>query len=126
MAVALIEGVVIRGNRLGSRMGVPTANIEVGDELDIPDGVYASQVTLDGRTYGAMSDLGRKPTVGGRRRLLETNLFGFDGDLYGRRLRVELLWFVRPERRFGSVEELFRQIEADRCVILDRMASETR
>ena len=68
----MIEGVVIRGNRLGSRMGVPTANIEVGDELDIPDGVYASQVTLDGRTYGAMSDLGRKPTVGGRRRLLET------------------------------------------------------
>ena len=60
------------------------------------------------------SNLGYKPTVDGRRRLLETNIFGFEGDLYGRRLRVELLRFIRPERRFGSVEELFRQIGDDR------------
>lgn len=55
------------------------------------DGVYASRVEVDGRMYDAMSNLGYKPTVDGRRRLLETNIFGFEGDLYGRRLRVELL-----------------------------------
>ena len=80
-------------------MGFPTANIEVDEKLDARDGVYASRVELDGRVYDAMSNLGRKPTVGGGRRLLETNLFDFDGDLYGRRLRVELV---------------FSQIEADR------------
>ena len=95
-------------------MGFPTANIEVDAALEVRDGVYASRAEVDGRMYDAMSNLGCKPTVDGRRRLLETNLFDFDGDLYGRRLRVELLRFIRPERRFGSVEELFRQIEDDR------------
>ena len=95
-------------------MGFPTANIEADASLDARDGVYASRVEVDGRMYDAMSNLGYKPTVDGRRRLLETNIFGFEGDLYGRRLRVELLRFIRPERRFGSVEELFRQIGDER------------
>ena len=95
-------------------MGFPTANIEVDGALAMRDGVYASRVEVDGRTYEAMSNLGCIPTVDGQRRLLETNLFGFEGDLYGRRLRVELVRFIRVERRFDSVEELFRQIESDR------------
>ena len=110
----IIEGIVVHGNSLGGRMGFPTANIEADASLDARDGVYASRVEVDGRMYDAMSNLGYKPTVDGRRRLLETNIFGFEGDLYGRRLRVELLRFIRPERRFGSVEELFRQIGDDR------------
>ena len=113
----VIEGIVVHGNSLGGRMGFPTANIEVDAALEVRDGVYASRAEVDGRMYDAMSNLGCKPTVDGRRRLLETNLFDFDGDLYGRRLRVELLRFIRPERRFGSVEGLFRQIEADRRAI---------
>lgn len=113
----VIEGIVVHGKSLGSRMGFPTANIEVDAGLELRDGVYASRAEVDGRIYDAMSNLGCNPTVDGRCRLLETNLFGFDGDLYGRRLRVELLRFIRPERRFGSVEELFAQIEADRCAI---------
>ena len=104
----IIEGIVVHGNSLGGRMGFPTANIEADAALDARDGVYASRVEVDGRMYDAMSNLGYKPTVDGRRRLLETNIFGFEGDLYGRRLRVELLRFIRPERRFGSVEELGR------------------
>lgn len=65
-------------------MGFPTANIEADAALDARDGVYASRVEVDGRMYDAMSNLGYKPTVDGRRRLLETNIFGFEGDLYGR------------------------------------------
>lgn len=97
----VIEGIVVHGNSLGGRMGFPTANIEVDAALEVRDGVYASRAEVDGRMYDAMSNLGCKPTVDGRRRLLETNLFDFDGDLYGRRLRVELLRFIRPERRFA-------------------------
>ena len=103
-------------------MGFPTANIEADAALDARDGVYASRVEVDGRMYDAMSNLGYKPTVDGRRRLLETNIFGFEGDLYGRRLRVELLRFIRPERRFGSVEELFRQIGDDRRLVFCALA----
>ena len=84
-------------------MGFPTANIEADAALDARDGVYASRVEVDGRMYDAMSNLGYKPTVDGRRRLLETNIFGFEGDLYGRRLRVELLRFIRPERRSSPI-----------------------
>ena len=102
-------------------MGFPTANIEADAALDARDGVYASRVEVDGRMYDAMSNLGYKPTVDGRRRLLETNIFGFEGDLYGRRLRVELLRFIRPERRFGSVEELYAEIE--KAVAAGLMAS---
>ena len=91
----IIEGIVVHGNSLGGRMGFPTANIEADASLDARDGVYASRVEVDGRMYDAMSNLGYKPTVDGRRRLLETNIFGFEGDLYGRRLRVELLRFIR-------------------------------
>lgn len=98
-------------------MGFPTANIEADAALDARDGVYASRVEVDGHVYDAMSNLGCKPTVDGRRRLLETNIFDFEGDLYGRRLRVELLRFIRAERRFDSVEELFRQIGDDRRAI---------
>lgn len=113
----VIEGIVVHGNSLGGRRGFPTANIEVDEALEARNGVYSSRAEVDGRIYEGMSNLGCKPTVDGRRRLLETNLFDFEGDLYGRRLRVELLRFLRPERRFDSLEELFRQIEADRRAI---------
>jgi len=95
-------------------MGFPTANIEADAALDARDGVYASRVEVDGRMYDAMSNLGYKPTVDGRRRLLETNIFGFEGDLYGRRLRVELLRFIRPERRVGPGGGQVRPPEAGR------------
>ena len=100
----IIEGIVVHGNSLGGRMGFPTANIEADASLDARDGVYASRVEVDGRMYDAMSNLGYKPTVDGRRRLLETNIFGFEGDLYGRRLRVELLRFIRPEQLLHRTE----------------------
>lgn len=109
----ILEGEVIHGNRLGRKMGFPTANIAVDESVWLRNGVYASRVRIDGHDYRAMSNLGYKPSVGGRQRLLETNIFGFEGDLYGRTLRVELLRFVRPECRFASLEELVNQIQRD-------------
>lgn len=114
----VIEGVVEHGRRLGRELGFPTANLPVPDEVGAADGVYRSRAEVDGVRYDAMSNLGRNPSVGGTQRRLETHLFGFEGSLYGRRLRVELLEKIRDERTFSSVEALREQIARDRDRIL--------
>ena len=112
-----IEGVVEHGRQLGRQLGFPTANLSVDGTLSAEDGVYASRAEVDGVWYDAMSNLGTNPSVGGRVRRLETHIFDFEGSLYGRRLRVELLHKVRDEQRFASVDELRAQIEKDRTTI---------
>lgn len=107
-----IEGEVIHGQQLGRRIGFPTANMEIGN-VDVANGVYMSRVAIDGVEYRAMSNVGVRPSVDGKRRLLETFIFGFGGDLYGRHLRVELLCKVRDEKKFGSIGELQSQLERD-------------
>lgn len=112
----IIEGTVTAGRRLGRRLGFPTANIEPEPGTVVPEpaeGVYAAAVEIDGRRYAAVSNWGTNPSVGGCRPRLETHILDFEGELYGRRLRVELLRKIRGERRFASLEELGRQIEAD-------------
>ncbi len=115
----MIEGVVTPGRRLGRQLGFPTANLEVGTDVKADAGVYASEAEVDGRRFRAMSNLGSNPTVGETPRRLETHLFDFSGDLYGRRMRVRLLRKIREERRFASVEALRRQIEEDYRLIRD-------
>ena len=109
----VIEGVVIGGNRLGRRLGFPTANIALSEDLEVENGVYASKAFVDGKVYNAMTNVGVRPSVDGSKRLLETHLFGFKGLLYGLRLRVELLEKIRNEQKFASVEELREQITKD-------------
>ena len=109
----VIEGVVIGGNRLGRRLGFPTANIAIDDTLDIENGVYCSKVFVEGEEYMAMTNVGVRPSVDGTKRLLETHLFGFQGLLYGLKLRVELYEKIRDEKKFSSVEELRKQIASD-------------
>lgn len=107
-----IEGEVIHGAKLGRRMGFPTANMEVSG-AEIENGVYLSSVEIDNKQYKAMSNVGVRPSVDGKCRLLETHVFDFQGDLYGCRLAVKLLRKIRDEKRFDSVEELKRQLESD-------------
>ena len=110
----IVEGIVTEGRQLGRRLGFPTANIEPGPGQELPEaGVYAAAVEIDGRRYAAVSNWGTNPSVGGCSPRLETHLLDFRGELYGRRIRVELLRKIRDERRFGSLEELRSQIEAD-------------
>ena len=108
----LIEGVVEHGRRLGRELGFPTANLAVPEDVAAADGVYRSRAEVGGKVYDAMSNLGRNPSVGGVERRLETHIFDFRGELYGRRLRVELLEKIRDERRFDTLEELRAQIDA--------------
>ena len=109
----VIEGIVIGGNRLGRKLGFPTANIAIDDTFDIENGVYCSKVFVGDKEYSAMTNVGVRPSVDGSKRLLETHLFGFQGLLYGLKLRVELYEKIRDEKKFSSVEELRKQIASD-------------
>ena len=117
----VIEGVVIGGNRLGRKLGFPTANIAISDDLAVENGVYCSKVFVEDEEYVAMTNVGVRPSVDGSKRLLETHLFGFEGLLYGLTLRVELLEKIRDEKRFSSVEELKEQIERDREIVKSKL-----
>lgn len=113
-----IVGVVTAGRQVGRELGFPTANLEVNEDFGLADGVYRARAYVNNIAYDAMANLGCNPTVGHTQRHLETHLFGFEGDLYGSELRVELLEKIRDERRFDSVEALREQIEKDKNTIL--------
>ena len=105
---------VVHGRELGRRMGYPTVNQLFPAELIAPRyGVYASRVTFRGETRGGVTNVGVRPTVDGAALTAETHVFDFDGGLYGEVVRVELCAFLRPERRFASVDELFAQVARD-------------
>lgn len=110
-----VGGCVEHGKRLGRTIGMPTANIvPAKDKLLPPYGVYYSRVVMDGRVYRAISNVGCKPTVNKAGVAgVETYLYDFDGDLYGRNIVVELLAFRRPEMKFDTVQQLKAHMEAD-------------
>ncbi len=122
--MVVVEGVVIGGNRLGRKLGFPTANIAIDDDLAVENGVYCSKVFVEDEEYVAMTNVGVRPSVDGSRRLLETHLFDFDGLLYGLTLRVELYDKIRDEKKFSSVEELREQIAKDFNKIKELMAND--
>lgn len=109
-----VDGVVQAGDQRGRTIGFPTANLRLGDQLQPRHGVYAIRADIgDGVARPGVANFGRTPTVGARAPLLEVNLFDFDGDLYGRRIVVSFLAFLRPEQRFESLDALKAQIVAD-------------
>ena len=121
-----IEGRVESGDKRGRLLGFPTANVAIGGYLQPALGVYAVKAGIDEgrgtRWLDGVANLGRRPTVGGTRVQLETHLFDFAGDLYGRHLRVALIDFIRPERKFDGLEALKAQIAADSAEARARLA----
>ena len=105
----------MRGNGLGHGFGFPTANIEPQCEVNSADGVYVAEVVIDDVCHGAVVNIGRSPSVVslGRRRV-EAHIFDFAGDIYGRKVELLLLKFLRAEKKFASKEELITQIASDR------------
>ena len=108
-----MEGYVVHGAGLGHTIGFPTINIRPADSILPRIGVYAASVEIDGKRYKAVANIGFRPTVNGKDVLLEAHILDFRKDLYGQRLRVRLLTFIRPEIHFNSVEELKKQIIKD-------------
>ncbi|MBV9757319.1 MAG: bifunctional riboflavin kinase/FAD synthetase [Alphaproteobacteria bacterium] len=110
-----IRGVVQHGEKLGRTIGFPTANIALGPHLEPARGVYAATVRMpDGSERPGVANVGRRPTIApGLDSLLEVFLFDFSGDLYGAELTVALRSFLRPERKYPSIEEMAAQIARD-------------
>lgn len=106
---------VEHGSRTGRRIGFPTVNQRIPEErLIYRYGVYAVAAEPgDGNCYRGVCNIGVKPTVGGTVPLAETYLHGFSGDLYGANVKISLLRFIRPEKRFPGLEELKNQIAED-------------
>ena len=117
----MLHGVVVAGNRQGRTIGFPTANMQLYEPLkQLPGrGVYCVDVELQGCKYLGMCNIGVRPTVsGGGALTIETNIFDFDEDIYGLDLRIRFLRFLRPERRFDSLEDLRAQLLLDRSLCI--------
>jgi len=109
-----VQGEVLHGRHIGRTLGMPTTNlIPSAGKLLPPNGVYATVTHLDGKKRYGITNIGYKPTVGEYFRGVETYLFDFDGDLYGKNITVELHAFERPERKFASMEALREQMHRD-------------
>jgi riboflavin kinase/FMN adenylyltransferase len=116
-----LEGPVIKGHQRGRALGMPTANLDCRDQLVPADGVYAGRCRVGGTDCAAAVSIGTMPTFGENQRQVEAYLLGFEGDLYGRVLRVELLDWVREQRRFGGVDALKARMAKDLQIVADRM-----
>ena len=110
-----VKGEVLHGKQLGRTIGMPTINQAVSENKILPPkGVYVSRVYLENGIYGGITNLGTKPTVSGENQIgVETHIFDFDGDLYGKIVKTELLYYVRGEQKFNTLEELKTQMHKD-------------
>ena len=112
-----IGGEVVVGNKLGRTIGFPTSNIMLDETMAAPpNGVYVTFCTYNGTRYPSITNVGVKPTVGTYNKNIETHIFNFDKELYGKQIRVEFVKRMREERKFASVEELSKRIEHD-CIM---------
>lgn len=112
-----ISGIVAHGNERGRLLGYPTANLELVDaHVAIPlGGVYAVRAYVDSCVYGGMANIGKNPTFGDvEKPRLETNIFGFSGDIYGKTLTIEFVQRIRGEVKFAGIDALKAQLAQDK------------
>ncbi len=110
-----IEGLVVRGEGRGRRIGVPTANMQFDIDLLVPaKGVYVTETNYKGMNYRSVTNIGHNPTFASDKALtVETHLIGFSGDLYGEMIEVSFLQKIRDEKKFSTVNELIEQLNRD-------------
>lgn len=110
-----LEGQVVRGNQLGRTWGIPTANIMVNQiKLLPPNGVYFSSIEVDKKVFFGITNIGTKPTIGDDyEKNAENYIYDFSEEIYGKNIKIQLLKFHRPERKFDSVEALVEQLQQD-------------
>ena len=114
-------GKIIHAKGLGKKMGYPTANLELMDNFVIPKfGVYNTDIIVNGKKYKASTNIGTNPTVEHDGIKIEAHILDFNEDIYGEIVELELLDFVRPELKFNSIDELFKQIAKDVLVTKNR------
>lgn len=112
------SGIVIHGDKLGRKLGYPTANLRVEDEEKITpgNGIYAVYAQPEGTTdrLKAMMSIGFRPTVDGKKRVIEINIFDFDKEIYGQKLKVFVKKYLREEIKFEGLDALVKQIDQDK------------
>jgi riboflavin kinase/FMN adenylyltransferase len=109
-----LTGKVITSDKRGRLLGFPTANLDMKPEQASPDnGIYATITQVDGKRFPSATNIGTRPTFGEGKRLVETHLLNYQGNLYGKEIRVEFVQKLRDEERFASSQELETQIKED-------------
>lgn len=110
-----LEGLVVKGEGRGKKIGFPTANIQVSSDLIVPQkGVYVTRTNYKGMTYKSVTNIGHNPTFKDTQQIhIETNLFDFENDIYGESLDIQFLRKLRDERKFPTVNDLIEQIKRD-------------
>ena len=108
-----MEGKIIKGNQKARLINFPTANMKPGNHILPIKGVYIVNVTFNGNLYKGIANFGERPTVKGVNLLLETHIFDFNRDIYGKELTVEFLTFIRSEKKFKDFKSLTTQIKKD-------------
>lgn len=109
-----VRGTVSEGKKLGRKLGFPTANVFFDEKaVQLKKGVYKTFVTINEKCYEAITNVGTNPTLGGEAARSETYIPSFEGDLYGKEIKIDFAYFIRSEKKFGSIEELKEQIKND-------------
>lgn len=116
-------GTVVHGDKIGRKLGYPTANLKIADEEKIVpgNGIYAvyAQVAGEDKKYGGMMSIGFRPTVDGRKRVIEVNIFDFDNEIYDQQLTVYVKKYLREEIKFSGLDALVEQIGKDKVASLE-------
>ena len=115
-----LTGIVVKGLQNGRKLGYPTANISIADsEKLIPkNGIYAAFVYYEGKKYNGLLNIGFNPTFNAQKQTIEVNIVDFDKEIYGEELTVELVRYIRPEKKFDSLLDLIAAIDKDKEAIL--------
>lgn len=121
----MLNGNVVNGKQLGGKIGFPTANIDVEEAYKLipKTGVYVVRSTIKDEIIYGMMNIGKRPTVDGKHQTIEVHFFDFNQDLYEQSLTVELLYFLRDEHKFDSVEHLISQLHKDEIQARDFIAN---
>lgn len=111
----MLSGTVVDGKQLGGKIGYPTANINVKETYKLipKTGVYVVLSKIQERNVYGMMNIGNRPTINGNHQTIEVHFFDFNADLYGQNLQIELLYFLRDEEKFDTIESLIIQLKKD-------------
>lgn len=121
----MLSGTVVNGKKLGGKIGFPTANINIKETYKLipKTGVYVITSVINNKTVFGMMNIGNRPTLDGDHQTIEVHFFDFNQDLYGKELTIDLLYFLRDEQKFGSINDLVNQLKKDEQSARDYIAN---
>lgn len=121
----MLTGTVVKGNSLGKTINFPTANIKIAEDYKLipKKGVYIVNAYLDTNLVYGMMNIGKKPTVNGKKKTIEVHFFDFNKDIYDEKLQIHILKRIRNEEKFDSVEDLRIQLEKDKKTVIEYIDS---